>query len=265
MELKDLYKGHNTELEELLNWLLEAPDEMIKSLPVENLFNYDEFGGINKMVDDQIQEFVEQRKTHLEVRKEMEEATYEIKTLLTDLKEQKGLSQAKAGFITSLFSPLVDMLNLVVERYPQYDAAIPIEFCHENARLPLYAHDDDVGADVYAVENMVIAPYETTTIPTGIKMAIPKGWGIAIRPRSGLSLRTKMRFANSTGTIDSGYLDEVKVIVDNIGEAPIEIKAGDRIAQFILERKYKANFVETNDIHTLADNDRKGGIGSTGK
>lgn len=78
---------------------------------------------------------------------------------------------------------------------------IPVEKCHENAKIPVYANLTDAGADLYAVEDIVINPGETKLIHTGLKMAIPVGYEIQVRPKSGRALKTKMRVANSPGTI----------------------------------------------------------------
>ena len=78
---------------------------------------------------------------------------------------------------------------------------IPIEKCHEDAKIPVYANLTDAGADLYAIEDIVINPGETVLVPTGLKVAIPRGYEIQVRPKSGRALKTKMRVANSPGTI----------------------------------------------------------------
>jgi dUTP pyrophosphatase len=90
---------------------------------------------------------------------------------------------------------------------------IPVEICKEGARFPEYAHEGDSGLDIYALNDYTIHPQETLIIPTGIKCAIPKGYEIQIRPRSGLSSSTTLRVANSPATIDSGYRKEIGVII----------------------------------------------------
>ena len=78
---------------------------------------------------------------------------------------------------------------------------IPIEKCHEDAKIPVYANLTDAGADLYAIEDIVINPGETVLVPTGLKVAIPRGYEIQVRPKSGRALKTKMRVANTPGTI----------------------------------------------------------------
>ena len=163
---------------------------------------------------------------------------------------------------------------------------IPIEKCHDDAKIPVYANLTDAGADLYAVEDIVIAPGETVLIPTGLKVAIPRGYEIQVRPKSGRALKTKMRVANSPGTIDAGYRDEIKVIIDNIeppfkdinyhfddeGKVIIDsilhgssysISKGDKFAQLVLNEVPKMDFVEVESVSKYTGN-RGGGFGSTG-
>ena len=79
--------------------------------------------------------------------------------------------------------------------------SIPIELCNENAKIPTYANDTDAGLDIYALEDITINPGETKLIPTGIKVAIPLGYELQVRPKSGRALKTKLRVANAPGTI----------------------------------------------------------------
>ena len=91
-----------------------------------------------------------------------------------------------------------------------------IETCRENVTIPSYAHKGDAGADLRSAVDIEIKPNETKVIPTGLKLIIPAGYEIEIRPRSGISLNTPLRITNSPGTIDSGYRDEVGVIINNV-------------------------------------------------
>lgn len=163
---------------------------------------------------------------------------------------------------------------------------VPIALVHKDAKIPQYAHADDAGMDVYAVEDVTINPGETKIVHTGIKVAIPKGYELQIRPRSGLSSKTKLRIANSPATIDSGYRGEIGIIVENIEPVikdltinnsqdkleitsiefgkPYNIFKGDRIAQLILSEVPHAVFYKVDSVDNLG-NDRGGGFGSTGK
>ena len=157
-----------------------------------------------------------------------------------------------------------------------------VETCRENIQLPVYSNIGDAGMDIRAAENVVIMPGETKIIPTGLKMAIPTGYEIQVRPRSGLSLKTPLRIANTPGTIDSGYRDEIGIIISNCSNFSDElntysidekgnkngiysIKFGDRIAQIVLCKYETIEFqqVEKGIVRTLGIN-RGGGFGHTG-
>lgn len=158
---------------------------------------------------------------------------------------------------------------------------ILVEKCREGIELPKYANFGDAGMDVCAAEDVIIKPSQTVVIPTGLKMVIPIGYEIQVRPRSGISLKNPLRLVNSPGTIDAGYRDEIGVIMSNvsneqyINEGPIrigekgnkqgvyEIKKGDRIAQLVLQRVPVIKFTEVDSVANIGEN-RGGGLGSTG-
>lgn len=142
---------------------------------------------------------------------------------------------------------------------------VHVEICREGVTLPAYAKPGDAGMDVRAALDVTIAPGETKIVPTGLKVAIPVGYEIQVRPRSGLSFKTSTRIPNSPGTIDSGYRDEVGIIVWNCSDKDaLEIKAGDRIAQFVLQEVPQINFVPCDNVAAIGEN-RGGGFGHTGK
>jgi len=95
-----------------------------------------------------------------------------------------------------------------------------VEICREGAVIPKYAKPWDAGMDICAAEDVIIRPGETVIVPTGLKMAIPEGYEIQVRPRSGISLNTPLRITNSPGTIDSGYRDEIGIIITNTSRHP---------------------------------------------
>lgn len=164
--------------------------------------------------------------------------------------------------------------------------SIPIELCNENAKIPTYANDTDAGLDIYALEDITINPGETVLVKTGLKVAIPIGYELQVRPKSGRSLKTKLRVANTPGTIDSGYRDEIGVILENI-EHPIQdidyefdekgniiiksilhgksyfIAKGEKFAQLVLNEVPHVSFYEVDNIGEI-EGDRGGGFGSTG-
>lgn len=139
-----------------------------------------------------------------------------------------------------------------------------VEVCREGIELPQYAKHGDSGMDVRAAETIELDPHETKVIPTGLKVAIPLGYEIQIRPRSGLSLKTDLRVSNSPGTIDTGFRDEVGIIITNTGKNYEVINKGDRIAQMVLSQVPTIQWVELDNVGSIGQN-RGGGFGSTGK
>lgn len=140
-----------------------------------------------------------------------------------------------------------------------------IELCHPEARMPSYARPGDAGMDIFAVEDTTIPPGKTLILGTGLKVAIPEGYEIQIRPRSGMSLKTPLRLANSPGTIDSGYRDEVGIIIHNTSlQETCQVKKGERIAQMVLQRVPQISWKPVASVADIG-RDRGGGFGSSGK
>ena len=133
----------------------------------------------------------------------------------------------------------------------------------EGLPLPAYASDGAAGLDVVAAESLTLAPGARHAVATGFAIAIPDGYEVQVRPRSGLALKHGITCLNTPGTIDNDYRGEVKVILANLGERPFEVVRGERIAQLVPAPVLKARFSETG---ALADTDRgSGGFGSTGQ
>ena len=140
---------------------------------------------------------------------------------------------------------------------------IYIEKISPKARLPTYAHEDDSGADVCSLINYTLQPHEIKAIPTGLKIELPKGFDLQVRPRSGLALHHGLILPNSPGTIDSGYRGELKIILMNLGNKPYSIKEGERIGQLVLSPQYIAHFTVVKQVQQSARGIN--GFGSTGK
>ncbi|RHW16286.1 dUTP diphosphatase [Sphingomonas gilva] len=128
--------------------------------------------------------------------------------------------------------------------------------------LPAYATSGAAGMDVVAAEELTLAPGARHAVATGFAIAIPDGYEVQVRPRSGLALKHGVTCLNTPGTIDSDYRGEVKVILANLGDAPFPIARGDRIAQIVPAPVLRAGLTEVAD---LDDTERgAGGFGSTG-
>lgn len=141
---------------------------------------------------------------------------------------------------------------------------IPIELCKEGAKVPTYAHDGDAGCDVYALDDYTVEPNQTMVIPLGFKVAVPFGYELQIRPRSGMSAKTKIRIANTPGTIDSGFRGEVGAIIDNIADRPFYIVKGQRIAQMVLSEVPVASFYTVDSVEKFTTDRAEKGFGSSG-
>ncbi len=128
--------------------------------------------------------------------------------------------------------------------------------------LPAYASAGAAGMDIVAAEDVTIAPGARHAVATGFAVAIPAGYEIQVRPRSGLALKHGITVANAPGTIDCDYRGEVKVILINHGTASFSILRGDRIAQLVLAPVSQASWLEVSELDETARG--TGGFGSTG-
>lgn len=135
----------------------------------------------------------------------------------------------------------------------------------DGVRLPVYMTEGAAGMDVYAHmdEGVTLGSLERAMVPTGIKMEIPFGYEVQVRPRSGLAAKHGISLVNTPGTIDSDYRGEVKIILINLSKDEYTIEPGERIGQLVLQKVYKMNFVECSELTETARD--AGGFGHTGK
>lgn len=134
---------------------------------------------------------------------------------------------------------------------------------HPDLPLPSYAHDGDAGLDLRAATDVEVAPRERVAVPTGLKVAVPDGWVGLVHPRSGLARRHGLTVANAPGTIDAGYRGDLLVLLVNLGDDPVTVERGDRIAQLLLQRVGRADVVEVDDLDDTVRG--AGGFGSSGR
>jgi dUTP pyrophosphatase len=133
----------------------------------------------------------------------------------------------------------------------------------EGLPLPGYATGGAAGLDVVSAEDVTIEPGRRHGVATGFAIAIPPGYEVQVRPRSGLALKHGITCLNTPGTIDSDYRGEVRVILANLGDTPFEVRRGERIAQLVPALVLKAEFAE---VEALDETSRgAGGFGSTGQ
>ena len=164
------------------------------------------------------------------------------------------------------------------------EVRIALQICREGVEPPVYSRKGDAGMDVRAAVDLVVEPGATVIVPTGLKFAIPEGFEIQVRPRSGLSLHTRLRVPNAPGTIDAGYRDELGILLENTSPASVDgsdplpildldakdgqpgryrIRKGDRIAQIVLSEVPRMTFERVESVEGIGGN-RGGGFGSTG-
>lgn len=148
---------------------------------------------------------------------------------------------------------MTDPIRIALRRLPHGDG-LP---------LPAYATGGAAGMDVVAAEAVTLPPGGRHAVATGFAIAIPEGYEVQVRPRSGLALKHGVTCLNTPGTIDSDYRGEVKVILANLGSEPFEIARGDRIAQLVPAPVQRAVL---DEVDALDNTDRgSGGFGSTGR
>ena len=263
---------------EMLEALLETPDEQFVIIAPKFL--------------EVLQSTLQDSQTRTEFRAYLQDKNYTTQDIADEarafneaIEQMDFLSEPKKDILKQAIAMSVNLLqeiNNSIDRIIE----IPCETA-EGVELPTYANEGDAGLDIYSPKEYTINPGETIIIPTGIKVAIPKGYAILIQPRSGQSAKTKLRIANTPGLIDSGYRDEIGVIVENI-EPPFKdleyhfddngkpiidsilhgqaytIAKGQRFAQMRLVQVPTASFVQVDSVANLGE-DRGGGFGHTGE
>jgi dUTP pyrophosphatase len=130
--------------------------------------------------------------------------------------------------------------------------------------LPRYAKGGDAGADIVSRIDITLAPGERALVPTGIAIALPDGYVALVHPRSGLAIKHGVTMVNAPGTVDAGYRGELQVILINHDKSEsVSFKRGDRIAQLVIQKVERSEFVEVRELPGSGRG--SGGFGSTGR
>ena len=280
-------------------------NQFIKELDLENNEIFQQFSVMLNLPDEQFEplkpvvlDSLERSFNTPEVRLNFARALNSMELNLEDLEDflngmimalqdstLHNLSKTKIDFLTSIIGILHNAFT-ASEGISKRIIKIPIEKCDDRAKAPTYANITDSGMDVYALEDITIAPGETKLIPIGIKVALPRGYELQVRPKSGRSLKSKLRIANTPGTIDAGYRDEIGIIVENIEPVISDISyeyddegnlkitsidfgsshtigAGEKFAQLVLAEVPKVSWLQVDSVTGIGE-DRGGGFGSTG-
>lgn len=254
--IKDELSGLGSQFEDLLT-LLTLPnvkfDQIYPQLKVElnNTFTSNRFQ----------QEIIDNIKNRDISKEDLDAEKAEFMSLLDEIKADDSLSESKKDFVNSILTQSIMTIYDLVEN-PREKIEVKIKVL-PGGKIPTYAHPTDAGADVYASEPTNFEPYETKIVHTAIQVAIPTGYEIQLRPRSGLSLKTGFRVANAPGTIDSDYRGTVGVIMTNTSDKPATIEKGDKIAQMVISPVPMIKWVETDNLDETERGEN--GFGSTDK
>ncbi|WP_187894696.1 dUTP diphosphatase [Helicobacter pylori] len=139
---------------------------------------------------------------------------------------------------------------------------IKIQKIHPNALIPKYQTEGSSGFDLHAVEEVMIKPHSVGLVKIGICLSLEVGYELQVRTRSGLALNHQVMVLNSPGTVDNDYRGEIKVILANLSNKDFKVQVGDRIAQGVVQKTYKAEFIECERLDETSRG--SGGFGSTG-
>ncbi len=139
---------------------------------------------------------------------------------------------------------------------------IKIQKIHPNALVPKYQTEGSSGFDLHAVEEVMIKPHSVGLVKIGICLSLEVGYELQVRTRSGLALNHQVMVLNSPGTVDNDYRGEIKVILANLSDKDFKVQVGDRIAQGVVQKTYKAEFIECERLDETSRG--SGGFGSTG-
>ena len=190
----------------------------------------------------------------------------QIQQTLNQIKQDTGIEPEE-----DYIKELEDMLGMSVDDMNEghmtmmKTRTLGVELVHEDAKVPSYAYPSDSGFDLRSTIEINIPPFGRALIPTGIKLSIPEEYEIQVRPKSGLALNQGLTVLNTPGTVDSGYVGEIKVIVFNTNNETVTVSKGMKIAQAVLCPVICGKYVSLELTSKVEDKDRGDkGFGSTG-
>ena len=243
------------EIEQVFKTIQSLPDESVELIlpQIEEEFKklVDEQDLINKTKTEYLQEGY----TLADIKRLKE--NYD--SIANDYFKLVSPTSPKGRYIGALVGVYKDILDKIAKEGFSRTVNIKVLKETEDAVLPTYAHFGDAGADLYANEEVDIQPNEVKIISTGLRVEIPDGYEMQVRPRSGMT--TKTPIIGQFGTVDSGYRGPLGVMLYNHGEVPYRVQKGDRIAQAVITPTYHGNFLI---VDSLSETERgEGGFGST--
>lgn len=250
-------------LNQLMTSIMSMPDETLNESSVDVLMGMIK-GSFTENVREQavtatVQNFREEGYTKAEVKSLVNTLDEELTALIDDLKPSKYKKQLLNN-IKEIFS---EIFNEALARFGFYDIELPI-MLEEGAQMPKYAHDTDACADLFIAEDTTVPAHSmSTTLRTGVHIALPEGWLALIFPRSSIGSKTPLRLSNSVGVIDEEYRGSLGVLYDNVSDSDVTFKQGDRIAQMLVMPSYKFKGKQVSELPSSSRGE--GGFGSTGK
>jgi dUTP pyrophosphatase len=190
----------------------------------------------------------------------------QIQQTFNQIKQDTGIEPEE-----DYIKELEDMLGMSVDDMNEghmtmmKTRTLGVELVHEDAKVPSYAYPSDSGFDLRSTIEINIPPFGRALIPTGVKLSIPEEYEIQVRPKSGLALNQGLTVLNTPGTVDSGYVGEIKVIVFNTNNETVTVSKGMKIAQAVLCPVVCGKYVSLELTNKVEDKDRGNqGFGSTG-
>jgi dUTP pyrophosphatase len=190
----------------------------------------------------------------------------QIQQTFNQIKQDTGIEPEE-----DYIKELEDMLGMSVDEMNETHMiamktkTLVVELVHEDSKIPSYAYPSDSGFDLRSTIEINIPPFGRALIPTGIKLSIPEEYEIQVRPKSGLALNQGLTVLNTPGTVDSGYVGEIKVIVFNTNNETVTVSKGMKIAQAVLCPVVCGKYVSLELTNKVDDKDRGDkGFGSTG-
>jgi dUTP pyrophosphatase len=190
----------------------------------------------------------------------------EIQETFNKIKQDTGIEPEE-----DYMKELEDLLGMSVDEMNKSHMemmktkTLGVELVHDDTKFPSYAYPSDSGFDLYSTIEINIPPFGRTLIPTGLKLSIPDEYEIQVRPKSGLALNQGLTVLNTPGTVDSGYVGEIKVIMFNTNNETVTISKGMKVAQAVLCPVVNGKYVSLSLVEKVEDKDRgDNGFGSTG-
>lgn len=244
------------EIKEVFKTIQNLPDESVELILPQIEAQFKQIVEEQDLVNKTKTEYLEQGYTVADIKALKE--SYD--SIAEDYFKIVKPTSPKGRYISALIGVYKDILDKILQEGFSRVVNVKVLKDTDDVKLPTYAHFSDAGADLYANEEVIINPNEVKIIPTGLRVEIPDGYELQVRPRSGMTVKTNV--IAQFGTVDSGYRGPLGVMLYNHGTEPYTVLYGDKIAQAVLAPTYHANFLVADQ---LSETERgEGGFGSSG-